>query len=87
LPLSVFEAAASGVSVVSSAVSDLPKLLDGAVRFVPPGDIDALREVAVALLRSPADRSRLGARARDLVRPRFDVSSAAAAYVEVYLRS
>jgi len=42
-PLVAREAAAAGLRIVASRVGGLPELVPGA-RWVPPGDIDALRE-------------------------------------------
>lgn len=73
LPGSAVEAAAAGCAVVASAHGGLPEIIrDGETgRLVPPGDPAALAQAAAELLDDPAQRDRLGARAREEVRRRF----------------
>jgi glycosyltransferase involved in cell wall biosynthesis len=73
LPGSAVEAAAAGCAVVASAHGGLPEIIrDGETgRLVPPGDPAALAQTAAELLDDPAQRDRLGARAREEVRRRF----------------
>ena len=50
MPLKAPDAMAMARPIVASAVSDLPDVLDGCARLVPPGDVDAL---AAAIAESP----------------------------------
>ncbi|HRX19523.1 MAG TPA: glycosyltransferase, partial [Gemmatimonadales bacterium] len=58
------EAAACGTPVVATTASPLPELLRGGGRFVPPGDVPALTEAMLALLRDEPARQQMGAAAR-----------------------
>jgi glycosyltransferase involved in cell wall biosynthesis len=55
---------AMGRPVVASAVSDLPEVLDGCGRLVPPGDGAALAAALGELLADSAQARELGDRAR-----------------------
>jgi glycosyltransferase involved in cell wall biosynthesis len=62
--LSILEAAASGCALV---LGELPSLLEnwqGAARFVPPGDDDALRAALLELIEDASLRARLAAEAQ-----------------------
>jgi glycosyltransferase involved in cell wall biosynthesis len=65
-PLIALEAAAHGVPFVATRVGGLPQAVrDGETGLlVPPRDPEALAAVLTALLRDPARRARMGARAR-----------------------
>jgi glycosyltransferase involved in cell wall biosynthesis len=65
-PVTVLEAAASGLGVVSTAVGGIPDLLvaDVAARLVPPGDAAAMAEAVAGLLDDPASMKRLTEAAR-----------------------
>lgn len=63
--LPAVEAAAAGAAVVATTESPLPELLEGGGVFVPPGDEDALAAAMARLLDEPAERGRMGARARE----------------------
>ncbi len=68
MPCKVFEALAMGKPVVATAVSDLPRILEGCGTVVPPGDPQALGRAMAAYLRDPllASRHRAAARAKAL---------------------
>jgi glycosyltransferase involved in cell wall biosynthesis len=65
-PVTVLEAAASGLVVVSTAVGGVPDLLpDGeAARLVPAGDVEAMAGAVVHLLGHPQEAASLAAAAR-----------------------
>jgi glycosyltransferase involved in cell wall biosynthesis len=64
MPLKAVDAMAMGRPIVASAVSDLPELLDGCGRLVPPGDAGALAAAIGELLADSEQAAELGANAR-----------------------
>lgn len=86
LGLAPLEAAAAGVPVVASAVSDLPQLLGDAARFVPPGDVGALIGECRAILADERTASVLRAAGPARAREQLHVDRAARDHVAAYLR-
>ncbi|HEY9724771.1 MAG TPA: glycosyltransferase family 4 protein [Oscillatoriaceae cyanobacterium] len=64
MPMKLFEAMAMGLPVISTAMSDIPQLLEGCGLVVPPGDLSALAEAIGTLLDNPTLATGLGAAAR-----------------------
>ena len=87
-PLSVLEAMAAGLPVVASNVGGLPELVaDGETGvLVPPEDPAALAAALDRLLGDAELRRTLGARGRDRVRERFDLSTLREAHLTLYAR-
>jgi glycosyltransferase involved in cell wall biosynthesis len=73
LPISVLEAMAFGLPIVTTPVGGIPDaIVDGVTGLlVPPGDVDALANALRLLLRDPAMRAILGAHCVQAVRKRF----------------
>lgn len=67
MPMKLYEAMAMACPVVSTAVADIPKLLDGCGRVVPPGDLEALSHAIEELLDHPERARTLGERARSRI--------------------
>jgi glycosyltransferase involved in cell wall biosynthesis len=65
MPLKAADAMAMARPIVASAVSDLPDVLDGCARVLPPGDADALTAAIAELLADPEAAGELGRRARE----------------------
>ena len=63
-PIKVFDAMAMAKPIVASTVSDLPLILEGCGRLVPPNDVDQLATAIVYLLSNTDEARSLGERAR-----------------------
>jgi len=82
VPVSLVEAMAAGVPVVSTTSGAIPELVtEGAGLLVPPGDAAALA-AALERLREPGLRRELSARGRGRVEAEFDVDRVAAALAD-----
>ena len=86
MPLTILEAMAAGVAIVSTDVGGIPDLIeDGKTgRLVPKGSAEALAERIVELLKNPAQAAELAASGRAMVRERFSAEKMVAATEAVY---
>jgi glycosyltransferase involved in cell wall biosynthesis len=73
MPMKAFDAMAMARPVVASAVSDLPDVLDGCARLVPPGDVTGLTSALAELLDDPREAQSLGQRARARCLERYSI--------------
>lgn len=64
MPMKVYDAMAMARPIVATTVSDLPTVLDGCARLVPPGDVGALSKAIRGLLEHPDEARALGLKAR-----------------------
>ncbi len=87
-PMSVIEALAHGVAVVTTPVGATPELIaDGrSALFVPPGDAGALRDALVRLIDDPALRRSIGAAGQAVFRARLDIDVLARELAASYRR-
>jgi glycosyltransferase involved in cell wall biosynthesis len=85
-PLSVMEAMASSLPIVSTAAGGVPDLFENGNQglLVPPGDCQALSRSMTFLLRNHEARYAMGLAAARRAREKFDVSAMVQAYEEVY---
>lgn len=65
MPCKVFEAMAMQKPIVSTAISDLPEILDGCGWLAPPGDSDALATAFADIFDHPAAAAARAVAARD----------------------
>ena len=79
VPVVAMEAMAMELPVVSTRIMGIPELVqDGAHGLlVAPGRVDVLTEALDRLVRSPRERRRMGAAAREKVRADYDVARSA----------
>jgi glycosyltransferase involved in cell wall biosynthesis len=83
MPLKAADAMAMARPIVASAVSDLPEVLEGCARLVPPGDADALAEAIAELLADPEAAGELGRRARERCLAHYTLEQVGAKLSEV----
>jgi glycosyltransferase involved in cell wall biosynthesis len=85
-PLSVMEAMAAGLPVVSTAVGGVPDLVrEGETGLlVPSGDAAALARALQALVDDPARREAMGAAARQHAIAHFDIRHTVRGYEQLY---
>jgi glycosyltransferase involved in cell wall biosynthesis len=85
IPVTLIEALAVGLPVVSTTVSGIPELVTENVgRLVPPHSPAALADALAALLLDPELRARLGQAGPALVRSAFDVSRSAEQMAQLF---
>lgn len=85
IPVSLLEALAAGVPVVTTPVSGIPEVVDDAVGWlVPPDDVDALERAVADALDHPEERLRRGTAGPARLRERgFDRATTTSAMVRL----
>lgn len=78
------EAMACGVPVIGSNSGEIPSVIGDAGLIVPEGDVDALQDALLQLMKDDALRQELGRRGRERVLARFTQEQVAAQTVAVY---
>jgi N-acetyl-alpha-D-glucosaminyl L-malate synthase BshA len=86
--MAALEAMASEVPVIASNAGGLPEVVsDGETGYlVKVGDVNAMAERAIEILRDPGVRSRMGKRAREVALEKFDEEKIVPRYREMYER-
>lgn len=87
MPMKVYDAMAMGRPIVATTVSDLPVVLDGCAKLVPPGDVSALAKALGELLEEPAKARALGERARQRCLERYTIRHVASALEQAVHRA
>ncbi|HUR62093.1 MAG TPA: glycosyltransferase [Candidatus Thermoplasmatota archaeon] len=77
MPAKVFDAMSMARPIVATQVSDLPEVLEGCARLVPPGDPSGLGAALRDLLSSPGLAAELGKRARARLVERYSLQAVA----------
>jgi len=77
MPISVIEAMAAGLAVVTTAVGGIPEIItDGEDGILfPCGDVEALAEKIIFLINNPKECEKLGKNARRRVREQMDFAA------------
>ena len=85
-PLSVMEAMASGLPIISTAVGGVPELFENGREgfLVPRGDVEGLSDRMTLLLRGQQMRRSMGIAAAQRARENFDVSRMIRDYEQLY---
>lgn len=88
-PISVVEAMAAGLAVVSPAVGDVAAMVapDNAGWIAPAGDDDALAAALAAAAQDPAARQQIGMANRQRARAEYDEAAMLSAYRDCYARA
>jgi mannosyltransferase len=86
--LSIAEAMASGVAVVSTETEGAREIIkDRTGLLVPVGDAEAISRAVVSLLENPRERNLLAARAQESARLRFSLERMVNATEQIYLEA
>ena len=88
LPVTLMEAAASGLPMVASDVGSVANIVEDGVsgQLVPPGDTEALADQLEQIMRSPEHWERMGRAGQDRVAQRFDVDVLNDRLIEIFRR-
>ena len=88
MPIAWLEGLASGKAVVASKTGPGPELIDDGVTglLCDPHDPDSIATCIIRLLKDPELRQRLGSKAREVVKQRYDLEPIVDRNVEYYRR-
>jgi len=88
LPLTLLDAMATGLAPIATPVGGIPEVITHAVDglLVPVGDVSALTDACLHLVKDEVTRKELGRRARERVLQGFTAERMSRQYVELYQR-
>lgn len=86
-PVSLLEAMAAGLAVVTTADTGCADVVGDAALLVPPADVEALRAALARLMADPALREELGNAAVRRLNERFTWQAVAGMYLDLYRRA
>lgn len=86
LGISLIEAAACGLPAVGARTGGIVDVIDDGASglLVPPGETNALAAAIGALVADPERRQRMGRRAREIARDRFDLDDSVSRYSALF---
>lgn len=86
LPMSLLEAMAANIAVVSTPVGGIPDLIQNGENgfLVPPGTVDALADLLIFLLTNPARRLAVAEKGRATIAQDYSIESVLVALGEIY---
>lgn len=86
LPVSLMEAAATGLPVVATFVGSVPEVVNNEKSgfVVPPGDIPAMTEKLIWLIEHPEKWGEFGREGRKIIEEKFDIDKLNDRLVEIY---
>ena len=89
LPMSVLEAMAHGLAIVTTPVGAISEAIDDGVSglLVPPGDVDALADALARIIEDASLRQSLSRAAVNSFSERFDVRNLSRRLTEIYHES
>jgi glycosyltransferase involved in cell wall biosynthesis len=86
-PLSVMEAMAAGLPIISTIVGNVPEFLDNDSAYLFPSfDQQALTRALKEALDNPEEAQHRGKKARQIAQQRFSLESQAKQHIELYER-
>lgn len=86
-PVSLLEAMAAGLAIITTADTGCAHVVGDAALLVPAGDVDALRASLARLMADAALREQLGRAAERRLQERFTWSTVAGMYLDLYRRA
>jgi glycosyltransferase involved in cell wall biosynthesis len=86
IPAKLFDAMAMGKPTIVTAVNDMPDIVEGAGRVIPPGDVQALANAICSLTISAELRASVGEAARARALERYSYSSASGVLERILAR-
>ena len=83
-PVSLLEAMAAGCAIVTTSAGGCPEVVGDTGLVVEPGDVGALQQALISLIRQPAQAEELGRRAAQRVRDLFSWPAVASRHEAAY---